>query len=432
MNSKTTLKENANNYLIHTKEKEGITLIALVITIIILLILAGVSINMLFGDNGILKQAIKAKENTIISEEKEQIEMAYVSATISNLNEDVTEENLRTELDKILGDSGKEDENKKTEVTTNTDESLNVLFRKTFHNYNVNNNGMVTYKKTADDSNLSTILTIGDYVNYTYDIKDTGYQIEASLSGYTENQTILQPENPLKWQVYDIDEKNNKIELISEKTTGNTIYFNNALGYNNGVYLINDICKQLYSNSSLGIEARSFNIIDFEEKLNNEGILARNDYSNSISLKYNEGKVYDTSKNSFYPIIEGKKLDRSSISALTTETYTQSSDNILNVNQSYYYLENLENYLKEEDYSLICIASGYWVATRYVDCRESYALFGICGMSSSNNIGGHTMIRSDKYANYNYAWGLRPIVIVDMSILNNDCENIDGVWQLKH
>ncbi len=36
------------------KERKGITLIALVITIIVLLILAGVSISMLIGDNGIL------------------------------------------------------------------------------------------------------------------------------------------------------------------------------------------------------------------------------------------------------------------------------------------------------------------------------------------------------------------------------------------
>ena len=43
---------------------KGITLIALVITIIVLLILAGVSISMLTGDNGIITQAQKAKEKT--------------------------------------------------------------------------------------------------------------------------------------------------------------------------------------------------------------------------------------------------------------------------------------------------------------------------------------------------------------------------------
>ena len=42
----------------------GITLIALVITIVVLLILAGVSISMLTGENGILTQAVKAKEKT--------------------------------------------------------------------------------------------------------------------------------------------------------------------------------------------------------------------------------------------------------------------------------------------------------------------------------------------------------------------------------
>ena len=46
------------------KEKNGITLIALVITVIVLLILASVSIAMLTGENGILNQAKKAKEET--------------------------------------------------------------------------------------------------------------------------------------------------------------------------------------------------------------------------------------------------------------------------------------------------------------------------------------------------------------------------------
>ena len=46
------------------QKTKGITLIALVITIIVLLILAGVSISMLTGDNGILTQAEKAKEET--------------------------------------------------------------------------------------------------------------------------------------------------------------------------------------------------------------------------------------------------------------------------------------------------------------------------------------------------------------------------------
>ena len=43
------------------KNQKGITLIALVITIIVLLILAGVSISMISGDDGIATQAVRAK-----------------------------------------------------------------------------------------------------------------------------------------------------------------------------------------------------------------------------------------------------------------------------------------------------------------------------------------------------------------------------------
>ena len=54
------------------RKEKGITLIALVITIIVLLILASVSIAMLTGDNGILSQAQKAKENTAQAAQDEE------------------------------------------------------------------------------------------------------------------------------------------------------------------------------------------------------------------------------------------------------------------------------------------------------------------------------------------------------------------------
>ncbi len=57
------------------KSSKGITLIALVITIIVLLILAGVSISMLTGDNGIITQAKKAKEKTEEAKIKEEQEL---------------------------------------------------------------------------------------------------------------------------------------------------------------------------------------------------------------------------------------------------------------------------------------------------------------------------------------------------------------------
>lgn len=61
------------------KNQKGITLIALVITIIVLLILAGVSIAMLTGDNGILSKATEATGNTKTGEAKEAVRLGVAT-----------------------------------------------------------------------------------------------------------------------------------------------------------------------------------------------------------------------------------------------------------------------------------------------------------------------------------------------------------------
>ena len=62
MKVKSKLSDTANNYLKHTKKQKGITLIALVITIVILLILAGVTIATLTGENRIDNKSTRGKK----------------------------------------------------------------------------------------------------------------------------------------------------------------------------------------------------------------------------------------------------------------------------------------------------------------------------------------------------------------------------------
>ena len=69
------------------KNNKGITLIALVITIIVLLILAGVTIAMLTGDNGILTKTNQAKTNTGKGEAADKINMA-LNAEYANILSD--------------------------------------------------------------------------------------------------------------------------------------------------------------------------------------------------------------------------------------------------------------------------------------------------------------------------------------------------------
>ena len=72
-------KEQLNlNHQIASKEERGITLIALVVTIVVLLILAGITISLVFGSNGVIQKAQDSKEQTKIGEMREKLEMAKV------------------------------------------------------------------------------------------------------------------------------------------------------------------------------------------------------------------------------------------------------------------------------------------------------------------------------------------------------------------
>ena len=82
------MKQKINSML---KRQKGVTLIALVITIIVLLILAGVTIAMLTGENGILSKAQKAKDSTEEAKERENAELKVVEDYLSGQSTQVGE-----------------------------------------------------------------------------------------------------------------------------------------------------------------------------------------------------------------------------------------------------------------------------------------------------------------------------------------------------
>ena len=118
------------------RKNRGITLIALVVTIVVLLILAAVSIAMLGGENGIITQAIKAQEDNEIAEEKEKVQLAATAAKGQTNWGEITEENLKEELDKNIG-SGKY-------TLTNNGDKFTVTYKDSNRSYEVDANGNVT------------------------------------------------------------------------------------------------------------------------------------------------------------------------------------------------------------------------------------------------------------------------------------------------
>ncbi len=205
------------------KANKGITLIALVITIIILLILAGVSIAILTGENGILTKASESEEETVVAEEKEQIKLAYSAAMAEKWHKGdttaITGEELETELN---------GQNANATVSKDTT-PMEITFNKTGNKYTVDGStGEIIEagkekpvpnppepqetKKLVEAYNAGEI-KIGDYVDYK-PISGKSVTVTKEETGYNANQTFTVDTNTT-WRVLGLSEDGNNVLLIS-------------------------------------------------------------------------------------------------------------------------------------------------------------------------------------------------------------------------
>ena len=131
------------------KKQNGITLIALVVTIIVLLILATISVSVLMGNDGIINSSKDAKDDTEIAEEKEILSTATAQAIAQDVYGNIIKDVLQNELDKETG-------NGKTEVF-DVGETLEVLFTETNRYYSIDKDG-----KIIDSNNIIIDKNPGD------------------------------------------------------------------------------------------------------------------------------------------------------------------------------------------------------------------------------------------------------------------------------
>ena len=297
-------------------------------------------------------------------------------------------------------------------------------------------------------SSILNKIQIGDSVNYTYD-SASSYLLSSTYSGDSSNQTIAQT-TELTWKVLNVDKENNTVDIISTNPTSSTVSFYNELGYNNGPYLMNEICKAQYSNKTLGVEARSINLLDMEKHLTLSGITARNAFQyDSSTAKYGTTKTYTS--NTRYPslyanqkgagpnvtaanastisqpdITKGNDPYEESKSIATTEPTTDSTSvtvNPLTVTQTYYYIPiNDTNYGTAS--SILANSTRFWVAARYVFTYGGYADFRLrCAytyMTGEYNLA--TATRDNGFH-------LRPVVSLPSSLLTG--EQTNGGWDLS-
>ena len=162
------------------KQTKGITLIALVITIIILLILAGVTITMLTGDNGILKQATNARETNTKAELEEQVKLAVMASKVNN-TASIDLKTLDEEINKISG----------TTITKSTDDKLPWTVKKGSYEVTITADGTITTNTTGKDDGKKDEDTKIDYGTKKPE-EDTRKVIEQATAAKPEGLTIDQ------------------------------------------------------------------------------------------------------------------------------------------------------------------------------------------------------------------------------------------------
>ncbi len=158
-----------------TETNKGITLIALVITIIVLLILAGVSIATLTGENGILKKADTAKNQTTEAEEKEQINLAYTTIVADKLHNNerkdviISADELQKELtNQNVNTTATDKDSKQIEVTFNTTNNKYTIEKETGKITGPTNSG----GQTPTEPEYNTATTVKDAITQDKPFKE--------------------------------------------------------------------------------------------------------------------------------------------------------------------------------------------------------------------------------------------------------------------
>ena len=136
------------------KTNKGITLIALVVTIVVLLILAGVSISMLTGENGIITQAQQSKLQTEIGKEKEYITLSVSTIRGDKISKGDTSEITSSELQNEIN-------NYTDEATVTGSGTLTVTYE-SGRSYEVEQDGSITEKEELTPEEANKIVDMLD------------------------------------------------------------------------------------------------------------------------------------------------------------------------------------------------------------------------------------------------------------------------------
>ena len=406
-------------------KNSGITLIALVVTIIVLLILAGIILSMLSGNNNILNQSINARQKTIIGQENESAGLKVY-------------ENVIAQYSKV---------EKKKEIIIPEGLKIGSLVT-----YLPTGN---TYKWQGKYATQSPITKVDGVDTTTDDV------LLNSKSGGAHRITA-------KWKVFKIDRSTGKVQLVPTETKAK-VTLGGAPGYNNAVQLLDAACSALYSDSSKGITARNIDMDDIEPLIIDSKLKkAKDDYRvyqneaweefpnfidnyNQIKTAYNKNSSYfpriyeeelnsvingkkntsgielSTPGNKLYEREESTSLNNQTTATTATTGYLKAKTNIKPYGTYYYWADSLnksENYKEYGSvYSNIFSNKTIWIATRCINVAPITCYFSV-RRSFRGTLYNHSMFCSSVDAdNYSSSEYLFPVVSLDGDLIVPDGRN---------
>ena len=390
------------------KEKNnGITLIALVVTIVVLIILAGISISVILGENGLVSKAKKAASQT--EEAVANDEMGMYMASLRMDKDAGSGQRLAEYLSSNIGNDGLED----------------------FLN-NGDGHAQVAYKGNK------FLVNLDDYT-FTYLGKSDGQGVNRHIKQILNNNNEDVPgiamveageieTEDLGWRVLSVN-SDGTVNLIANRNTGFEVSISGINGYTNGVKALNEICSKLYGNLEINgekvISARSVNLEDF------------------YNVTYKVGKTY-TNKKKIQPYINTLDVANDGFSKEQISNYievsntsgTQASNTQMLLANTAPTIKTIDKATEKATKDMMNTGNNYWLATRYtystydskggtISFSEdiAYEPYFMQYVRTDGNYANYEKFRATGYntsgTNYTQNCALRPVITVSANSVSN-------------
>lgn len=459
------------------KSNKGITLVALIITIIVLLILAMVSIRLVMN-GGIIDKSKNAVDKYSNEEIMEQIKLAYQEYQMSQYTDNPL--TLQQAMDKAFGEG----------VATVSGDATN--------GYKVKVKGIVyplsangTVEEGLPEGKVkfgNQILGVGDQVNYDPTLNAaegtttyTSYSAtnassdknSGRTSGYDSDQSFdaaTYKNAGFKWRVLDV--KNGKIRLIADTDVGpgdysesaTSYYLKGSAGYINGVAELNAICS-IFGHGKGADSATSITVGDVNGITGYDPAIAKynegqwGEYGskvkytrgsgNALSSVATNGKTWSGNKTFTNYFADGSKtlstLAENSSTPQITSTYYDKSYNesdelsksgVLKENgrfcEPYELIFGNYEYNVSNNYDRSFKGTrehSYWLASECMTANNGHAYWGLRGVYGAGVGSSLGLFYSNGYESDDY-YGVRPVVSLSSNV-NIQWNATANEWQIQ-